>query len=178
MIGNGQNNVIKTQIDQWTDQGFCFQYNQIVSMPDVGISNKYFLFNPSGVVAGIILHIAPLMFTNVEDGPVIVNYYAGSDYTGGTPLSLLNRNANSLNITDVVVTEDPTGTVLGLKTSANKIATGGALPSQSGGGSSREAKFFIGNNALPILIEIVNSSGATVDGEVFFEFCEVPERFN
>jgi hypothetical protein len=177
-IGNGETKVRKTKQGEWEDKGFCFQYNQLVTMPDSATANKYFLFDPTGVDGDIWLHVFPLTFTNVEDGPVVVNYYAGSNYSGGTPLPLLNRNGRSAAAPATVVTEDPTGTVLGTRTSANKVAKGGALPSQSGGGNSGLNLPFIANNTTTFLIEIVNTSGITVTGEIYFEVCEVPSGFN
>lgn len=165
---------IKTAKERWEEAGFCFQYNQIITLPDTGTADKYFLFNPTGVPDNYRIYVAPLELINVEDGPVVVNYYFGSNYTGGTPLLLLNRNGESAITPNTVVTENPTGTVKGTKTSANKVAKGGALPSQSGGGDSGLKTAFITSNQLPILIEGVNTSGASVTAEVFFEFCEVP----
>lgn len=165
---------VKTSKERYEDSGFCFQYNQIVTIQDTGTADKYFLFDPTGVPDNYRLYVAPLELINVEDGPAYINYYIGSDYTGGTPVLLLNRNGESSLTPFTAVTENPTGTTLGTKTSANKIAKGGALPSQSGGGDSGLKTAFIASNQLPILIQAVNASGAAVDAEVFFEFCEVP----
>lgn len=178
MIGSGLSNIAKTQKEEWTDKGFCFQYDFVRTFPDTGTSDTLFLFNPAGIGADIILHVFPLEFVNPEDGPIIINYYAGGDYAGGTPLTLLNKNGNSSNTANVVVTEAPTGTTKGLLTSSNKVAKGGALPSQSGGGQPSENRPFIASASVPFLIEIVNSSGAAVATGVYFEFCEVPKQFN
>lgn len=176
-INAGQREVVsKTQSENWTDNGFCFQYNAVVTFPSA--TNKYFLFDPTAVPDGYVLHVSPLLFSNCEDGPVYVNYYVGHNYTGGTPVALLNRNSNSSNTASSVIYENPTGTVLGTKTSANKIATGGGVPAFPGGGSSLASSPYIQSNQVTVLIEIDNNSGAPVDAEGYFQFCEVPKGYN
>ena len=163
-------------IEFWTQKGFCFQYDQVRTLPSA--TNLYFLFDPSGIDDDILLHVYPLTFINVEDGPAYVNYYVGHDYTGGTPVTLLNRNGNSTNTAKTVIYEGPTGTSLGLKTSSNKIAIGGAIPAESGGGSTGPVAPFIASKNITFLIEIVNDSGDDIDAEAFLEICEVPQQYN
>lgn len=165
--------------DEWTDLGFCFQYNQVVDFPDSGTSNKYFLINATNLDDNKVLHVSPILFNNLEDGPAYVNLYPLSDYSGGDPVIITNRNGNFSDPPDISITEDPTGTTVGvLKAVGRKIATGGALPSQSGGGSSVKLSPTVVPKGSKVLIEIVNGSGNTIDGEIFIEFCEVPVEYN
>lgn len=159
----------------WEDRGYSYQYDQVITLPFA--TNKYFLFDPTGISDDIVLNVFPFHVYNCEDGPVTVNYYAGSDYSGGTPLTLLNRNGNSTNTAATVIYENPTGSSLGLKTSSNKVAIGGALPSQAGGGSSGEKEAFVASKNVKFLVEIVNDSGADITAEAYLIFSEPPSQY-
>jgi hypothetical protein len=176
-------NVIRREIvskdlaNYWTREGFCFQYNDVVTFPSA--TNKYYLFDPSAVPDDYTLYVFPLSWANCEDGPVYVNFYAGHNYTGGVAVNLINRNSNSLITPYSKIYENPTGTSKGILTSENKIAVGGGVPAFPGGGSSVTAPApYIQSNQFTVLIEIVNASGGDVDAEGFIEICETPAGFN
>lgn len=152
-------------------QAYLFEKNfAIGSGTTLNILFNYTTYTPSGSQIGQIYVMPPTFSTTA--GPVTVNIYRGTDYTGGTEFDALNPNTLAPNTTsETTLTTGPTGSVKG--TLVLEYLVGGASQgNQSASGSASGIAFFVRDNTTKTLIEIVNSSGSAITfhfGQVFYE---------
>lgn len=152
-------------------KAYLFEKNfAIGSGTTLNILFDYTTYTPSGTQIGQVYVMPPTFSTTV--GPVNVNIYRGTDYTGGTEFDAINPNTLVANTTSgTTLRTGPTGSVKG--TLVLEYLIGGASQgNQSASGSSSGLAFFIRDNTSKTLIEIVNNSGSAITfhfGQVFYE---------
>ena len=148
--------------------GFLFEKNISIGTG----ATVYVLFNYTTYTSGNgIVYILPPFF-HTTSGPVTVNLYRDTNYTGGTPFPAINPNTLAAKTTaETTLTIGPTGTVKG--TLALEYLVGGASQgNQSAPGDATGISFFIRDNTKKSLVEIVNNSGASITfhyGQMLFE---------
>ena len=146
--------------------GKAFTVNQVYSVATG--ADKFFLFDPP---ADSYIVTLPLHFS-ATDGPVVVNVSTGSDYTGGTAITPLNRDNRSATAATATLTQDPTGSSLGTNAFSYLLGTSGGLFT-AGGGTVADALPFIINPATTYLVQVDNQSGANIQVEVRITWYEL-----
>lgn len=115
--------------------------------------------------------IEPATFSS-SYGPVIVNIYRGTDYTGGTPIPAYNVNTLIGTKSQTTFTQGATGTAKGTVTQEFLVGSGSTNQS-SGGGAATSAGLIVRGNDGKTLIEILNESGETATVNFLQEFYEI-----
>lgn len=105
-------------------------------------------------------------------GPVIVNIYRGTDYSGGTPMPAYNLNTKIGGTSKTTFTEGPTGVSKGTATQELVIGYGSTNQS-SGGGTLRTDVLIVRDNSTKTLVEILNQSGEIITFNFLQELFEI-----
>lgn len=161
--------VVTTYEDDYVARGYGYESNLVLSVPD-GLN--YFLFTLSDVPDGYGIFVLPLK-VNATAGPIVINYRVGHDYSGGTALRTINRNALSINTPSAQILQGPTGTTLGIVNTANLIGTTG-IPTVTTGGNGGSSAPFIASNLVDFLLEVDNQNGSAVQVEYELRWYEIP----
>ena len=136
-------------------------------------TTKDFLFNPTAFSAGFLV-VYEIMF-KVSQGKGIGQFFAGGTYSGGSGLTVLNRNENAGISPVTVITEDPTVSVLG--TGGFKYMAGGEAQGNNlagGGGGDQNFPLEV-NPAVDRIFRLIQSGGSgTYDLELRLVFAEIP----
>ena len=118
---------------------------------------------------GVVFIMPPRMATT--DGPVQVNVYRGTNYTGGTATLYSKRNTISDIDPQITITTGATGDDKGIL--ALSYLVGRSTTNQSSGGDTASGSVpFIRSNEGVTLVEIVNESGVDIIfsyGQTFYE---------
>jgi hypothetical protein len=160
--------------DDFTVQGGAFTFEKNIAIASG--ATKYILFDyttftpdPNTQIGQV--YVFPPQFSTTS-GPVDVDVYRGTNYTGGTEFDAINPNTLAPKTTsETTLTLDPTGTVKGTLSLEYLVGTQGQ-GSASGGGSNNGLSFFIRGNVQKTLVEIVNRSGNAITfhyAQTFFE---------
>lgn len=160
----------KDVLEDYVELGYGFQSNLVQTL---GTGNSYYLFDITGVASSTKIIILPVILV-ADDGPVVINFRVGHDYTGGTALRLINRNGNSSNTPDIVVTSGPTGTSTGIVNTANLIGQAGN-PTFSGGGAGGGVDAFVAPAGITFLIEVNNQAAGSIQLEYNLRWFEIPD---
>ena len=137
-------------------KGRAFSSKIVVANLTVG--KHYILFKSNGNDTVII----PPSFS-ITTGPLIVSYYTGGNYTGGTALHKFNRNFISDNTCLCTLTKDATGSDEGDQVGQLLIGSAAGPASKTGGGHKTDDDIVILGEGEQLLFEIDNVSGATID---------------
>lgn len=105
-------------------------------------------------------------------GPVIVNIYRGTDYSGGTIIPAYNVNTIIGGTSKTTVTYGATGSTKGTVTQEFLIGYGSTNQS-SGGGTTASPDLIVRGNTSKTLIEVVNNSGNEITFNFLQEFYEI-----
>lgn len=167
--------------DDYVDRGYGFAVDQNFSITsgstlyilvdfttytDFSVSNTD---NRGTDREGTIIATPPHFVTTA--GPVIINVYTGSDYSGGSSISYSKLNTNSTKSSQVTITSGATGSNKGTNELSYIIGSAGVGTASGGGGASGHV-VFLRNNTETTLLEINNESGTDITfhyGQVFFE---------
>ena len=105
-------------------------------------------------------------------GPVLVNIYRGTDYSGGTQIYAYNLNTKVGGTSKTTLTSGPTGSVKGTVTQEFVVGYGSTNQS-SGGGSMKTDTLIVRDNKTKTLIEVINNSGTEITFNFLQEFFEI-----
>lgn len=173
LSASGDAIVVSTYADDGITKGKAYLFEKNFSI-STG-ATLYILFNYTTYTPGPgqfgQVYVMPPAFATTS-GPVAVNIYRGTDYSGGTEFDALNPNTTVANSkSETTLTTGATGTAKG--TPVLEYLVGGASQgNQSASGASSGLAFFIRDTSTKTLIEIVNGSGSNITfhfGQVFYE---------
>lgn len=138
--------------------GFTFEKNfSILSGATLNILVDYSAWAPEEDEYGLIYILPPVFRTTA--GPVIVNVYRGTDYTGGTEFDAINPNTTASKTTSgTTFTSGATGSTKGDIVLEYLVGGAGIGPANTAG-SSTGLGFFIRTASDKTLVEVVNNSG-------------------
>lgn len=125
---------------------------------------------PDELTAAFLLPIQ----ANPTEGFLILNIYEDTEYTGGTPITPVNRNRNSSNTAKTTVLAGATGATEGTLIYTGvfgSAASGGFFGGSSGGGTGNSANSIVVDMNKKYLYELTNSETATVG--INAEFTEI-----
>ena len=162
---NSQGVRFSTYATDYIYQGKCFSCSQRLSVG--GSSSLIVLFNmvPAYALGRQISVYTPVFDAN--NGPITVDYYAGSDYTGGTVMTINNR-AYYGELPGCTLTYGATGSSKGTKFSEGYVVAG-----HKSSGSSQEGLEFVPSQNTNILVELTNTDGSAAIIYVSFVWFEV-----
>jgi len=148
--------------------GFGFERNfAIANGATLNILIDYTTFIPTSSMMGQIVVMPPFFQTSV--GPVTVNIYRNTKYSGGTPFECINLNTLSKKRTSATTfTTGPTGSVKG-DVVLEYLVGGVSQGNQSASGTAGGIAFFLRPNKSKTLIEVVNGAAA----DIVFHFAQV-----
>jgi len=130
------------------------------------------LFNLSGVSKDYLVLYELLM--GITDGSAVAHFYLPGDYTGGNVIQSTNRNENSSNVAESILTHTPTGTAPG-----TKLPTIYQIGTESthfigGAGSKNDVMPQEINQDVSRLLRIIHSGGTdTFNLELRIMFAEI-----
>jgi hypothetical protein len=108
-----------------------------------------------------------------DAGPILVEFYAGVEYTGGTTLGSSNRDSTSSTTPVVKLIKDPTITTPGVRFAGDLIpATGAGTGNASNAQNQRSTPFAI-SNLTKYAIRFTNNDGAGVIMETKLTWSEI-----
>lgn len=141
-------------------QGKCFSASQRIAV--TAAANMLILFNmkPAYAAGKQVSVYTPVLDTTT--GPLLLDYYIGSDYSGGTSFRINNRASyGPKNL--CTLTYSATGSDKGTRFTDGFVAAG-----HKSSGSSQEGLEFVPVQNTNILVEIDNTNGT--DATVFINF--------
>jgi hypothetical protein len=165
MIGYG---VSYTRLWQLKEQGCEFFHQDFYSIADTASIN--FLIDYNKHTSGKQQIIVIPGYFHSTYGPVEIQIYRGSEYTGGVAVPFYCTNTDINNVMETEVTIGASGDNKGTQTEG-RIAGTGATNQSSGGASTQFGTEFIRGGGKT-LIEITNKSGKTTQvtyGQIFYE---------
>lgn len=152
--------------------------SNVVSNITVELVKKGFIYTVQTVIEGIDVedvvdfYLDPQLFTGkfavvyeisytVSQGKGIAQFFTGGDYSHGTPLIVLNRNENSSNTPETIISVNPTITTLG--TGSFKYLAGSETQGNNigGGGNKGDSNFPIEINKNVDRIFRVSQTGGS-----------------
>lgn len=139
-------------------QGKCFSTSQRITV-EAG-TNMIVLFNMVPAAEKVVSVYTPVLDTST--GPLLLDYYYGSDYSGGTSFRINNRVSYGPEAL-CTLTYSATGSNKGTRFSDGFVAAG-----HKSSGSSQEGLEFVPPQNTNILVEIDNTNGT--DATVFVNF--------
>lgn len=141
-------------------QGKCFSVSQRITVTSA--ANMFILFDikPAYIAGKEVTVYTPVFDTTT--GPLNIDYYYGTNYTGGTAFTINNR-ASYGPLPCSNLTYGATGASKGTKFSEGFVAAG-----HKSSGSSQEGLEFVPPQNTKILVEIDNTNGS--DATVFINF--------
>jgi hypothetical protein len=162
-----------TYADDFTTRGASFLFEKNITIASGGtalVLFDYTTYEPTKEQIGQVFIFPPTFGTTA--GPVKVNLYRDTNYTGGTEFNAVNPNTLVAKSTSgTTLTIGPTGTTKG--TLAMEYLVGEQSHGNvSGGGSTAGLSFFVRDNTKKSLVEIVNLAGAEITfhyGQIFYE---------
>lgn len=165
--------LVTSYADDFTTRGASFLFEKNIAIASGGtalVLFDYTTYIPGPGQIGQVYVYAPIFQSTV--GPVTVNLYRGTNYTGGTEFDASNPNTLHAKITSgTTLTLGPTGTVKGTLT-MEYLVGGQSQGNNSAAGATQGLSYFITNNTRKSLVEIVNNSGSAITfhyGQIMFE---------
>ena len=164
-------NVMSNITVELVKKGFMYTLQCVFSDLAVGVT-KDILIDPSAFIGkfGVLYNFK----YGVTQGKALAEFFGGGTYIEGTPLLILNRNENSANTAETVISEDPTVSILGAggyKYMAGGEAQGNNLSGGTGGDKDFPTEI---NISVPRLLRIIQSEGSgTFDLELRLVFAEI-----
>jgi len=159
--------------DDFTTRGnaFLFETNIIIlSGGTAYVLFDYTTFVPLPGQIGQVFIYPPTFQTTA--GPVTIQLYRDTEYTGGTPIVVSNPNTLvQKKVAGTTIAVGPTGSVKGT-VGPSYLVGGASQGNQNGAGSTSGLSFFIRDNKKKSLVEIVNSSGSSITfhyGQILYE---------
>lgn len=163
-----------TYADDYTTRGKSFLVEKNISILNGATAYMlidYTTYIPSPGEAGLVFVFPPVFATT--SGPVKINVYRETGYSGGTPFDVANPNTIApKKVSGTTFTIGATGSNKG--TIALEYVAGGgtggvgnAMP-----GSTNGLSFFIRNNTKKTLVEIVNLANSDITfhyGQILYE---------
>lgn len=141
-------------------QGKCFSTSQRITV--AAAVNMIVLFNmvPASAAGKVVSVYTPVLDTTT--GPLLLDYYYGSDYSGGTTFRINNRASyGPSNL--CTLTYSATGSSKGIRFTDGFVAAG-----HKSSATSQEGLEFVPPQNTNILVEIDNTNGT--DATVFINF--------
>lgn len=139
-------------------QGKCFSVAQRITVE--AATNTFILFDISNCHSKEITVYTPVF--EATTGPLEIDYYSGTNYTGGTPM-LVNNRASYGESNQCALTIGATGTNKGTKFTEGFVSAG-----HKSGAASQGGLEFIPPQDTKLLVEINNTNGT--DATVFINF--------
>lgn len=159
--------------DDFTTRGNAFLFEKIITIANGATAYvlwDYNTYDPANSAERFVYVFPPYFQTT--GGPVTVNLYRGTDYSGGVKFNAYNPNVTVKKLTsETTLSLGPTGTNKGTLT-MEYLVGGTPQGSFSAPGSTNGLAFFIRKNQGKALVEIVNGAGAEIKfhyGQVFYE---------
>jgi len=158
--GNGVRS--STYATDYIYQGKCYSFSQRFTVP--AATNLIIVFDISATDREISLYTPVLAATT---GPINIDYYMGSDYTGGTACLVNNRAAYG-SASQVSVKQGATGSEKGTLFSQDMV-----LSAHKSAGTSIEGLEFVPMQDSNILMELDNTNGTDATVLIKFVWFEV-----
>jgi len=152
--------------------GFLFERNiSIANGATALILFDYRTYHPALGQLGQIYIYPPFFQTTA--GPVTVNLYRDTNYSGGTPYAIVNPNTLAKKkVSGTTISLAPTGTVKGDLAMVYLVGGGTGGVGNASPGATEGISYFIRDNSKVSLVEIVNGAGADITfhyGQMIFE---------
>jgi hypothetical protein len=154
---------------EFVKRGLMYTIDTLIDI-SAGAAYYILLDSTSKTTGNVISYPFELITT---DGPVYVTLSVGHDYTGGTPVVPFNRNANSSNTAQTVVSLSPTGTTTGTAIAEYIVGTSATPLFSGGGGQETGLPYIVRTPSLGTqLLKIDNQSGSSIKFEFRLNFAE------
>lgn len=149
-------------------RGLAYSAEEYVTIPDGSTS---YLLDVSGISKTGWVSL-PLVFTAVE-GPVIITFYEGGDYSGGSAITVFNRSRmKPVRSNELIITQGATGTDPGTELfSIGGGSTGGVFTAGESGDLGNK-ELILWNAEDNILIDVDNQTGGSLNISYLFTWFE------
>jgi hypothetical protein len=164
----GEQIVITPVADDFVFRGLSYTSEDYI---ELAIGKNYFLTDPVNI--DNYGWVAESLSFSSTVGPLVLTFYEGTDYTGGTSLTIFNRNrVKPVRAPKLTITSGATGTTLGTKLYA--VGGGDATNPQNTSGSNLvNDSLIVYNPDDKILVEADNQTGAALKVSYAFTWFEL-----
>lgn len=155
--------------------GLVFGIAKRFTVPASG--TVYWGIDPTGFTKNSLLMIPPL-FTGFAGGPIHIDVYKGSEYTGGTVIDSINFNENSSEVASIEMSLNPSVSDDGDLQPNDYVvfsnsSGGGANTTQTGGAASAGNLIFDFDVSRKTLYKLTNQSADVADFHLVVDWGEI-----